>query len=74
VGQFIYVIRKRIKLPSEKAIFIFVGNYVPPQCEHRRCCMLHDEGRWSDCWRTWWGVGALGAWLGPQGLYLMFNG
>lgn len=31
VGQFIYVIRKRIKLPSEKAIFIFVGNYVPPQ-------------------------------------------
>jgi GABA(A) receptor-associated protein len=30
VGQFVYVIRKRIKLPSEKAIFIFVKNTLPP--------------------------------------------
>ena len=30
VGQFIYVIRKRIKLPPEKAIFIFVDNVIPP--------------------------------------------
>jgi len=30
VGQFIYVIRKRIKLPPEKAIFIFVNNVIPP--------------------------------------------
>ncbi|KAL5705566.1 Autophagy-related protein 8g [Ranunculus cassubicifolius] len=26
VGQFVYVIRKRIKLSAEKAIFIFVDN------------------------------------------------
>jgi len=30
VGQFVYVIRKRIKLPPEKAIFIFVNNTLPP--------------------------------------------
>ncbi|CAH1768413.1 6200_t:CDS:2, partial [Entrophospora sp. SA101] len=30
VGQFVYVIRKRIKLSSEKAIFIFVGEVLPP--------------------------------------------
>lgn len=30
VGQFIYVIRKRIKLSPEKAIFIFVGDNVLP--------------------------------------------
>lgn len=30
VGQVVYVIRKRIKLPSEKAIFIFVNDILPP--------------------------------------------
>jgi len=30
VGQFVYVIRKRIAIPSEKAIFIFVNNTLPP--------------------------------------------
>jgi len=30
VGQFVYVIRKRIKLSPEKAIFIFVNNLLPP--------------------------------------------
>lgn len=30
VGQFIYVIRKRIKLSPEKAFFIFVNNVLPP--------------------------------------------
>ncbi|XP_047332785.1 autophagy-related protein 8C-like [Impatiens glandulifera] len=29
VGQFVYVVRKRIKLSSEKAIFIFVKNTLP---------------------------------------------
>eukprot|EP00163_Fabomonas_tropica_P010225 TRINITY_DN2030_c0_g2_i1.p2 TRINITY_DN2030_c0_g2~~TRINITY_DN2030_c0_g2_i1.p2 ORF type:complete len:125 (+),score=44.04 TRINITY_DN2030_c0_g2_i1:292-666(+) len=29
VGQFVYVIRKRIKLSPEKAIFIFVKNVLP---------------------------------------------
>lgn len=30
IGQFIYVIRKRIKLSQEKAIFVFVNNTLPP--------------------------------------------
>eukprot|EP00300_Choanocystis_sp_HF-7_P033295 c45614_g1_i1.p2 GENE.c45614_g1_i1~~c45614_g1_i1.p2 ORF type:complete len:128 (+),score=25.49 c45614_g1_i1:28-384(+) len=30
VGQFVYVIRRRIKLSPEKAIFIFVDNVLPP--------------------------------------------
>lgn len=38
VGQFIYVIRKRIRLPPEKAIFIFINNYIPPPCESSISC------------------------------------
>jgi GABA(A) receptor-associated protein len=30
IGQFVYVIRRRIQLPSEKAIFIFVKDILPP--------------------------------------------
>lgn len=30
VGQIVFVIRKRIKLSAEKAIFIFAGNVLPP--------------------------------------------
>lgn len=30
VGQFHYVIRKRIKLAPEKALFLFCSNSIPP--------------------------------------------
>ena len=30
VGQFIYVIRNRIKLPPEQALFVFVNETLPP--------------------------------------------
>ena len=30
MGQFIYIIRKRLKLAPEKAIFLFVGNSIAP--------------------------------------------
>jgi GABA(A) receptor-associated protein len=33
VGQFIWVIRKRIRLAPEQAIFIFVDNTLPPQSQ-----------------------------------------
>lgn len=29
-GQFVYVIRKRLRLPAEKAIFLFVASVIPP--------------------------------------------
>ncbi len=30
MGQFIYVIRKRLKISPQEAIFIFVNNTIPP--------------------------------------------
>ena len=30
VGQLVYVLRKRIALPSDKAVFIFINNTLPP--------------------------------------------
>jgi GABA(A) receptor-associated protein len=30
LGQFIFIIRKQIQLPPEKALFIFVNNTLPP--------------------------------------------
>jgi GABA(A) receptor-associated protein len=30
ISQFLYVIRKRMRLPAEKAIFIFISNTIPP--------------------------------------------
>ncbi|KAJ3153899.1 ubiquitin-like protein atg8 [Geranomyces variabilis] len=30
IGQFVWIIRKRIKLSPEKAMFIFVNNVLPP--------------------------------------------
>lgn len=49
VGQFVYVIRKRIKLSPEKAIFIFVDDILPPTAalmsaiyeEHKWVCVGH---------------------------------
>jgi GABA(A) receptor-associated protein len=29
IGQFIYVVRKRLNLPPEKALFLFTGNTLP---------------------------------------------
>ena len=29
IGQFIYVIRKRIKLSPDEGIFVFIGNTIP---------------------------------------------
>ena len=31
IGQFMYVIRKRISLAPEQAMFVFVNNSIPPQ-------------------------------------------
>ena len=51
VGQFVYVIRKRIKLSPEKAIFIFVDEVLPPTAalmssiyeEHKVCATSDHE-------------------------------
>lgn len=43
-GQFVYVVRKRIKLGPDKAIFIFVKSLLPPTGESKNIiCTL---GMW----------------------------
>lgn len=34
VGQFLYVIRKRMKLPPEKGIYIFIDNTIPSTSQY----------------------------------------
>lgn len=54
VGQFVYVVRKRIKLSPEKAIFIFVKNILPPTGENKN--IICTSGVWSyhiSCSKCW---------------------
>lgn len=37
VGQFVYVIRKRIRVSPEQAIFMFVRNVLPPTGARLTC-------------------------------------
>ncbi len=30
VGQFLFIVRNRLKLPSEKALFVFINDSLPP--------------------------------------------
>jgi GABA(A) receptor-associated protein len=46
VGQFVFVIRKRIKLSAEKAIFIFVRNVLPPTAAMMSA--IYDEHKDED--------------------------
>ena len=46
VGQFVYVIRKRIKLSPEKAIFIFVDEVLPPTAA--LMSSIYEEHRCED--------------------------
>ena len=46
VGQFVYIIRKRIKLTPEQAIFIFVNNTLPRTAD--LISTLYDQHRDDD--------------------------
>jgi len=46
VGQFIYVIRKRIKLSSEQAIFIFINGNIPSNTS--LMCDLYEYNKDED--------------------------
>jgi len=43
VGQLCYVIRKRIKLEPQQAIFVFVGGKLPPTARLLRCCRERER-------------------------------
>lgn len=44
MGQFLYVIRKRLKIPAEKALFLFVDSKVPPSTT----LLLELYGKYAD--------------------------
>lgn len=46
VGQFVHVIRKRINITAEKAIFIFVNNLLPPTGQYMS--FLYEEQKDED--------------------------
>ena len=41
VGQFLYVIRKRIKLNQDQALFIYINNILPPTSES--ICQIYNN-------------------------------
>ena len=46
VGQFVYVIRKRIDLAPEQAIFVFVNNTLPPTASPM--CEIYNNSKDED--------------------------
>lgn len=46
IGQFIYVIRKRLKLLPEYALFIFISGSIPPSSA--LICSLYEESKDAD--------------------------
>ena len=51
VGQFIFVLRKKIELPPECALFLFVNNVLPPTAS--LISQIYEENRDDDgCGRT----------------------
>tara|TARA_B110000305_G_scaffold240888_1_gene312916 strand:+ start:3560 stop:3904 length:345 start_codon:yes stop_codon:yes gene_type:complete len=46
LGQFLYVIRKRLKLPAEKAVFLFINNLMKPSSLQMN--ILYHENRDKD--------------------------
>jgi GABA(A) receptor-associated protein len=46
IGNFLYVVRKRIKLPPEVALFLFIDKYLPPTSS--LVSAVYDKHRNSD--------------------------
>ncbi|ORX43810.1 autophagy-related protein 8 precursor [Piromyces finnis] len=46
IGQFVYVIRKRIKLNPDKAIYIFINGTLPPTAA--QMSLIYDEHKDDD--------------------------
>ena len=46
VGQFIYIIRKRIKMKAEKSLFLFINNKIPPTS--KTILSMYEENKDED--------------------------
>ncbi|XP_033511877.1 autophagy-related protein 8C-like isoform X2 [Nicotiana tomentosiformis] len=66
VGQFVYVVRKRIKLSAEKAIFIFVKNILPPTAAMMSA--IYEEHKDEDgfLYMTYSGENTFGSCFSPE--------
>ena len=54
VAQFMYIIRRRINLPSEKAMFLFVNKVLPTTRYNTRWSRWYSGGTgWVDCLWKW---------------------
>ena len=60
IGQFIYVIRKRLKLPAEKAIFLFTSNMIPPNTTCLRDVYQNHKDMDSFLYMTYCGENVFG--------------
>ena len=60
VGQFVYVIRKRIKLSPEKAIFLMVGSKLPPTSSLLSQVYKEDKDKDSFLYMTYSGENVFG--------------
>ena len=79
VGQFVYVIRKRIRVSPEKAIFMFVKNVLPPTgashqqvgsaLDHKQLTTSANSCRLSTCIR--YNCCVMGCLLPDQGLCIL---
>ena len=60
VGQFVYVVRKRIKLEPEKAIFLFINDTLPPTSQFMSS--IYEESKKEDgfLWVTYSGENTFG--------------
>lgn len=43
MGQFLFVIRKRMRLPAEKAIFVFVNNTIAPSSAYINDIYMYNK-------------------------------
>ena len=46
VGQFLYVIRKRLNITSDKALFLFINGMIPSSSSY--ICSIYDENKDED--------------------------
>ncbi|KAG0169930.1 ubiquitin-like protein atg8 [Apophysomyces sp. BC1034] len=61
IGQFMYVIRKRIKLSPEQAVFIFVNEILPPTAELMSAIYEEDKDEDGFLYITYSGENTFGS-------------
>ena len=60
VGQFVYVVRKRIKLEPEKAIFLFIKDSLPPTSQLMSAIYEEHKGDDGFLWVSYAGENTFG--------------